>query len=180
MELAMNQHSHQHETTQYQNTLIKLPENINPPVLSYEQWQKAQRQLGKRRNNSYTNYSINYLKKQIVTINNHQAEMVLLNGIEGKLIKIQQIICRFNIDFLTAKVRLILVENQAEQRVELTLNELSVTQHTIELMHNLSVDIFESVNTQIPSFALRPNQQLILRVSGGVTLVDNILLVSTK
>jgi hypothetical protein len=164
-------------------TIPKDNNEENGGLLAPEQWEKRNRNILPTYYSDDYAFALHKGYQQYLLNNKERIEQsfyeVLLNDTEiKKITSFTRIFVTFQKKINQGNLQLVLKTHQSD---EITLCDISDIEEQLtdsKRMINQQVDFARALHAKIPDFCIAHGQQLLLRITGGFLLKDNILVCS--
>lgn len=163
------------------SSVIKVTNDKTPDLLSKEQWAiNYEDKLPGCWNTQYKSeldkqYS-NYLDEIESAIQAHQQEIELTDFKCKRNATFSQILVTMQTTPFKSGMQLVLKTSNGDEVTLCSLKDLKEVLDVELTFEDQKINFAQTLNQRIPGFCLPSGQQLLLRVSGGILLTDNILL----
>ncbi|RHW75010.1 hypothetical protein [Colwellia sp. RSH04] len=172
------------KNTAFLSSVIKVNSESNPDALSKKQWAmkfedtlpgcwtlQYQTELNKR-------YS-HYLDEIEASVQASQHDIELTDIKCERNATFSQILLTVQITPFISNIQLVLKTSDKDEVSLCSLKEIAQEFDDELNFENQKINLAQALNQRIPDFCLPAGQQLLLRISGGILLTDNILLVAS-
>ncbi|MGL1889187.1 MAG: hypothetical protein OCD76_21925 [Reichenbachiella sp.] len=172
--------SHEKNAT-FTSSIIKVNCDNNPNILSKQQWAiNDEDNLPECWTMQYKEaldeqYSI-HLYEVGSFIQTHQQEIELTDIKCKKNVAFSQILLTVQATPFNGDIQLVLKTGEGDEVSLCSLKDLKERFDAKLIFEDQKINFAQTLNQRIPGFCLPSGQQLLLRVSGGILLTDNILL----
>ncbi len=161
--------------------VIKVNPEQNPDLLSKKQWEiKYEDDLPgcwtlQYSNELNTQYSA-YLEKieSIIEANHHDIVLTDINC--KKNATLSQILATVQTSQFKSDIQLVLQTSEGDEVSLCSLKDIKEGLDTELIFEDQRINFAQALNERIPGFCFPSGQQLLLRITGGILLTDNILL----
>lgn len=166
------------------SSVIKVNNESNPNILSKKQWAmkfednlpgcwtlQYQTELNKH-------YS-HYLDEIEASVQSYQQEVELTDIECERNARFSQILLTVQVTPFISNIQLVLKTSDGDEVSLCSLKEVAQEFDDELFFENQKINFAQALNQRIKDFCLPAGQQLLLRISGGILLTDNILLVAS-
>lgn len=170
--------------TAFLSSVIKVNNESNPDVLSKKQWAMKFEdnlpgcwtlQYQTELNNQYSQY----LDEIEAGVQASQHEIELTDIKCERNARFTQILLTVQVTQFISNIQLVLKTSGGDEVSLCSLKEIAQDFDDELNFENQKINLAQALNQRIPDFCLPAGQQLLLRISGGILLTDNILLVAS-
>lgn len=163
------------------SSVIKVISDNNPDLLSKDQWAiKHEDSLpgcwAIQYNTELDKQYSNYLDEIDSTVQAHQQEIELTDIKCKQNSTLSQILVTMQTTPFISDMQLVLKTRSGDEVTLCSLKDLKEVFDVELTFENQKINFAQALNQRIPEFCLPSGQQLLLRVTGGILLTDNILL----
>lgn len=163
------------------SSVIKVISDNNPDLLNKDQWAIKHEdklpgcwtmQYNTELNKQYSDY-LDEIENAAVA---HQLEIELTDIKCKRNVTFSQILVTLQITPFMSDMQLVLKTSNGDEVTLCSLKDLKEVFDVELTFEDQKINFAQALNQRIPEFCLPEGQQLLLRVSGGILLTDNILL----